>query len=134
MASRSTMEGFTLVEILVSFVILALVGTALLQLFQSGMGNLARAQEYNHAALLAHSKFNELSVIDDLSEIDLEGELDEKYRFRIETLPYTDDELPPAPSLTPILVHLIIYWGNEPHIGNYRVSFLMLTQNGDQGL
>ena len=48
-------RGFSLLEVLVAFVILALVGTALFRLFGSSLNNASLADEYSRAALYAES-------------------------------------------------------------------------------
>ncbi len=48
--------GFSLLEVLVAFVVLALVGTALFRLFGGAMGNAGAAQEWSRATLIAQSR------------------------------------------------------------------------------
>ncbi|HEX7272845.1 MAG TPA: prepilin-type N-terminal cleavage/methylation domain-containing protein [Casimicrobiaceae bacterium] len=55
-------RGFSLLEVLVAFVILALVGTALFQAFGGALNNAALAEEYSRAALLAESRLADAAV------------------------------------------------------------------------
>jgi general secretion pathway protein I len=59
-SSRSA--GFSLLEVLVAFVILALVGTALFQLFGGALNNASAADDYSRAALLAESRLAAAAV------------------------------------------------------------------------
>jgi general secretion pathway protein I len=54
--------GFSLSEVLVAFVILALVGTALFRLFGGALNNASVADEYSRAALLAESRLAAAAV------------------------------------------------------------------------
>jgi general secretion pathway protein I len=48
--------GFSLLEVLVAFVILALLGTALFRLFGASLNNASLGDEYSRAALYAESR------------------------------------------------------------------------------
>ena len=49
------MRGFSMLEVLVAFVILALVGTALFRLFSGALNNASAADDYSRAVLVAES-------------------------------------------------------------------------------
>lgn len=119
-------KGFTLLEILVAFILLALVGGSLLQLFQGGLHNLDSSAEISHATLLAKSKLTELSALGSLKEGETDGEFDDKYRFELTLEPYLEhagEELPDT-DLQAYLTTLDILWGET---GRYRVRTLMLS-------
>jgi general secretion pathway protein I len=52
--------GFSLLEVLVAFVILALVATALYRLFAGSLANVGAAEEYSRALLVAESVLAEV--------------------------------------------------------------------------
>src|ERR1700690_801183 len=54
--------GFSLLEVLAAFVILALVGTALFRVFSGALGNVAASDEYSRATLYAESRLAGLGV------------------------------------------------------------------------
>jgi len=54
--------GFSLLEVLVAFVILALVATALFRLFSGALVNASAADDYTHAVLVAESALTEASA------------------------------------------------------------------------
>ncbi|HVF64196.1 MAG TPA: type II secretion system protein [Casimicrobiaceae bacterium] len=49
-------RGFSLIEVLAAFVILALVATALFQLYGGALGNAAASDEWSRAVLVAQSR------------------------------------------------------------------------------
>ena len=53
---RRHQRGFSLLEVLAAFVILALVGTALFRLFSGALQNAAGADEWSRAVLTAQSR------------------------------------------------------------------------------
>ncbi|MBK8208943.1 MAG: prepilin-type N-terminal cleavage/methylation domain-containing protein [Rhodospirillales bacterium] len=55
-------EGFTLLEVLIAFAILAIMLVPILQVFGGGLGVTQTARGYSQAALLARSKLAELAV------------------------------------------------------------------------
>jgi general secretion pathway protein I len=61
-AARRRESGFSLLEVLVAFVILALVGTALFQLFGGALNNVSVADDYTRGVLLAESRLAAASV------------------------------------------------------------------------
>lgn len=60
--TRGRVAGFSLLEVLVAFVIVALVGTALFRLFGSALNNASAAEDYSRAALLAESRLASIAV------------------------------------------------------------------------
>lgn len=60
--------GFSVLEVLVAFVILSLVGTALFGLFSGALTNVAAAEEYSRAVLVADSVLAETAGTPPLRE------------------------------------------------------------------
>jgi len=56
--SRKRAAGFSLLEVLAAFVILALVATALFRLFSGSLSNASAAEEWSRALLLAESQLD----------------------------------------------------------------------------
>jgi general secretion pathway protein I len=54
--ARGRAGGFSLIEVLAAFVILALVGTALFRIFAGALGNASLSDEYSRATLFAESR------------------------------------------------------------------------------
>ena len=55
-------RGFSLLEVLVAFVILAAVATALFRLFSGALANASAADEYSRAMLVAESALAGLGI------------------------------------------------------------------------
>lgn len=119
-------RGFTLLEILVAFMLLALVGGALLQLFQGGLRNLDSSAEITHAALLAKSKLTELSALGEVQPGNDSGRFDDRYRWELALEPYLEtDALLPESAQQPLRATIDIRWNRD---GLYRLQTLLLSR------
>jgi general secretion pathway protein I len=89
--SRTTRAaGFSLLEVLAAFVILALVGTALFRVFSGALGNVAVSDEYSRATLYAESRLAGLGVEAPLREGAQQGASDDGYyTWTTKIEPYT---------------------------------------------
>jgi general secretion pathway protein I len=58
MTGRHAEAGFSLLEVLAAFVILALVATALFRLFSGSLNNASAAEEWSRALLVAESQLD----------------------------------------------------------------------------
>ena len=89
--SRATRAGgFSLLEVLAAFVILALVGTALFRVFSGALGNVTASDEYSRATLYAESRLAELGVEAPLREGAQQGTSDDGfYAWTTKIEPYT---------------------------------------------
>lgn len=117
--------GFTLLEILVAFVVLALVGGALLQLFQGGLQNLAAGEGHGRAALLAESTLSQLRAAHTLSPGEQRGELEPGYNYRLVLAPYLENG-EPRPAL--LQADLQISWDEGAR--SYQLRTLVLPPGG----
>ena len=112
-------RGFTLLEVLVATVILAIAVTGLLSALSTSLGSAARLTDYDRAALLGRQKMDELLIANKLPKLtpfegiwdaEVAGDLKSGWRARI--APF---EMPPtAGPGTPYLerVELEIWWMN----------------------
>lgn len=81
-------KGFSLVEVLVAFSILALSLGVLLALFSGGLRNAGIAHEYSRAVTLAESKLAEVGVTEPLAPGERQGAFDGPYRWRTQVEEY----------------------------------------------
>jgi general secretion pathway protein I len=89
--SRQT--GFSLLEVLVAFVILALVGTAIFNLFGASLNNAGAADDYSRAAAYAESRLTLLGQDSPLRETSDQGTSDDgRYAWTTKVEQY----VPPA--------------------------------------
>ncbi|HET6518572.1 MAG TPA: prepilin-type N-terminal cleavage/methylation domain-containing protein [Geminicoccaceae bacterium] len=86
--------GFTLIEVLIAFVILALALGALLPGFSTGLRGLDTADDYATAALLAESRLAAVGREEPLEEGTTAGEFDDRFRWRLDVtaLPGADPD------------------------------------------
>ena len=75
--SASSQCGFSLLEVLVAFVILSLVATALFRLFSGALVNASAADDYTHAVLVAESALTEAAAAVPLVETSNSGSADD---------------------------------------------------------
>ena len=81
---------FSLLEVLVAFVILALVGTALFRLFSGALGNASAADDYSRAVLVAESVLAEAASAQPLREATQQGTADDgRIEWTTHVAPYT---------------------------------------------
>lgn len=92
-------RGFSLLEILVAFVIMALTLGVLLQVFSSGLRTAMVAEEYGEATRLAGSLLTEVSVVRPLERGERSGEFEgTPYRWQVAVAPLSMQALAPNAS------------------------------------
>lgn len=118
-------RGFTLLEILVAFAMLAVLGGTLIQLFHGGLRNIDSSAHISHAALLAKSRLTELQASSRLTPGEYSGTFDDDYRWQLRLQPYDNDNGKPlTPSaLQAMQADLDILWAPD---GRYRISTLLI--------
>lgn len=89
-------RGFSLLEVLVAFVILSLVATALFRLFSGALVNASAADDYTHAVLVAESALAEAAAAVPLVEATNSGSADDgRIAWTTRVAPYS------PPGVTP---------------------------------
>ncbi|OIQ74948.1 hypothetical protein GALL_433890 [mine drainage metagenome] len=101
-------SGFSLLEVLVAFAILALTMGVLMNIFSGGLRNLGQGENYTVAMLDAQSKLAELGVSIPLQIGKQGGRIDSTYRWEATITP-----LRTAPDLAVALygIHVDVSWG-----------------------
>jgi general secretion pathway protein I len=84
-------RGFTLIEVVVAFIILALSLGVLLQVFSTGLRNVRVSEAYTMAALLAESKLAAVGIEEPLTAGATAGVFDDRFRWRLDVQPYEPD-------------------------------------------
>jgi general secretion pathway protein I len=85
--------GFSLLEVLVAFIILALVATALFRLFGGALGNASAAEDWSRAMLVAQSRLDLAASALPLRESNDNGtEQDGRIAWRTSVAPYVPAE------------------------------------------
>ena len=89
-------RGFSLLEVLVAFVILAAVATALFRLFSGALVNASAAAEYSRAVLVAESALTAAAAAQPLREATDAGSTDDgRIEWTTRVAPYAPPDLPP---------------------------------------
>ena len=125
----STSAGFTLIEVLLAFVVFALSFTVVLEILSGSMRNTVRAKEYTEVALIAQSVMDQVGL-----DIPLEagtsssGESGD-YQWQLEINPFvgTADnahslELGELTGIELLEVEFTISWGSYPREQSNRFS------------
>ena len=104
---RARHAGFSLIEVLVAFAILALSLGVLMDIFGGGLRNLGTSSAYTRAMLLAQSRLAEYGASVPLRAGSSQGDFDTSYRWR------ADVAEQPAVYLGVALyrIHLEVLWG-----------------------
>jgi general secretion pathway protein I len=85
--------GFSLLEVLVAFVILALVLGVVMRIYAQGMARVSESDSIARAVLLAESKLAQVGADIPLEEGELSGiENDEALRWRVRLVAYDPDK------------------------------------------
>lgn len=79
---RNACRGFSLIEVLVAFIILSLTLSVLMRIFSGGTHNAALASDYSHAVLLAETKLAAAGIEIPLQEGVTAGSEDERFRWQ----------------------------------------------------
>ncbi len=119
-------NGFTLIEVLVAFAIMAFALGALLQTFATGLRSLGTAQSYTTAALQARSKLAEIGPIVPLEQGEHSGELADGFAWRARVEPYepaVPEGVPGGPRLSGYKVEVTVSWsgGREVSLTTLRL-------------
>lgn len=116
MPKRGRQRGFTLLEVILAFALLALALTVLLGSLSSASRSVGYADRAGRAALHARSLLDQAGVGEPLLPGERQGELEQgRYRWRLQVVPWVDPSAPPdqpvgpgAPQLMEVL--LTVSW------------------------
>jgi general secretion pathway protein I len=117
-AGRSTLRGYTLIEVIVAFAILALALTLLLGTLSGATRQVRWADEAGRAALHAQSLLDQVGVGEALQPGHRDGDFEHgRYHWSLDVAPYQDPLLPPPTTLdlsAPRLLQLslTVQWGD----------------------
>jgi general secretion pathway protein I len=121
--------GFSLLEVLVAFTILALAVGTILSLFATGLRNTAVASDYARALILAESRIAYYQGLDPQQLVSGEGNGTEAgFHWHSRVSPY--DEVPTA-SGRPLRLYRIevaVKWGGEARQRSLQLSTLRIGQ------
>ena len=124
---KSRLAGFTLLEVLVAFAILALSLGVLLQVFATGLRNTTVAENYSQAAMYAESILAAVGVGEPLQEGSDGGAIDEIFSWRSRVSVYNDEALE-FDDLQAKAYQVIVevFWGESEHERSVSLQTLRL--------
>ena len=130
--SPATSAGFSLLEVLAAFVVLALVGTALFRIFSGALGNASLSDEYSRATLYAESLLASPGVETPLREGTQQGNSEDgKYAWTAQTAPYrvpgSTPDLDAAADLMPVRLWHIAVTVRWPGVAGSDRSIALAT-------
>ena len=133
--------GFTLLELLLAFVVFALSFATVLEILSGSMRNTVRARHYSEAALTAQSVMDQVGVgIPLMAGFSAEGDSgDYGWRIEISQFQATDEliqssQLAELTGIVLLQVELVISWGVPPREQNRRFSTIRsVLANRDLG-
>lgn len=128
-------RGFTLIEALVAFMILALSLTVLMRIFSGGLGNVAIAGDYSRALLLAQSQLAGAGVSEPLSTGELTGTWNERFHWRQVVTPYMPWQRDSNAVLPVSAYHVsvIVEWDQGGRSGRIRLDSVRLQTEAQAG-
>ena len=137
MASRQQ-RGFTLIEILVAFMILALSLTVIFRIFSGGLRNVALSGDYARAVLVAESQLSAIGVSEPLERSVSTGDWDARFRWERVVEPYLPWEEDKALA-APLLAYQVTVNVDWEHAGRTRqitlrsIRLKKVERTGGQG-
>jgi len=110
---RARQCGFSLLEVLVAFMILTLSLGVLFRIFSSGLQNLTISEGYSQAVLLAESRLGEVGLSEPLEPGESQGEWGEGFVWRQSIEPFLpwEDEVELSKPIAAYWVTVVVSWG-----------------------
>ena len=116
---KHTCRGFSLLEVLVAFIILSLALGVLMRIFSGGLGNIGAAEHYSQAVAIAESQLAAAGVESPLTEGEYAGETENGYTWRTSMQRYDAGTQPLEGVVLPVdlyRVEVTVNWDNTATI------------------
>lgn len=121
-------RGFTLLEVIVAFTIVALALSAVFQIFSSGLRSAVVTETYNIATLLAESKLTGMGIEEPLAVGDRSGSFENGYRWLTSVRPYDNGgETSALEAISAFEVTVTVTWGGSMRERTVSLSTLRLA-------
>ena len=132
MLPRQRSRGYTLVEVLVAFVILAMALTVLLRIFSGGVRNVAVSSDYAKAVLIAESRLATAGIDDTLAPGKTDGVENGHFRWTRVVTDYepTADYASTVRGLRGYRVTVTVSWPNGDRERRIELNTVRLMHDG----
>lgn len=118
----ANMRGFTLIEVLISTVLLASVFVAVLGLSSQSLRNLNRMEPHQRALSHAREKMNQLLLLEELQPGMTSGSWEDGYRWEAAVSPSRFNDKSTTAGYGLFDIRLVIHWGVAPSDRTYVVE------------
>jgi general secretion pathway protein I len=130
----SQTRGFTLLEVLVSTVLLGSVFVAVLSLASQSLRNIGHIEPQERALVYGREKMNEILLLEKLGPGTQSGRWDDGYQWQVEILPSPMNAQLQNPTYVLFQIRVIISWAGQGNSKTYTVETTQwapkVTQNG----
>ncbi len=128
MRQRDSEAGFTLIETLVAFAIVALLLLPLLRSFSTGLASTSRADAVDGATLVAQSTLESLTPDAEAARLVDVDRQDGAYHITGRISPYTGDGVPNGPNLplSPYQISVTVSWPEGPRTRSIALNTIRL--------
>jgi len=126
-------DGFTLIEVLVALVIMAISLTTLFNVFSTGLRNTTMAEDHALATAHARTTLARIGTEHSLKEGETDGRIDEKFGWRVNISPVSFDDHSDADeiSVRPFRVGVAILWEDGSTEKSVVLETLRLAHGSD---
>lgn len=126
---RHVQGGFTLLEVLLAFVVFALSFTVVLEILSGSMRNTVRAREYTEVALIAQSVLDQVGFDIPLEAGSRTAAEEGDYRWEVQVYAFAGEEnnarsleLGELTGVDLLEVECLIFWGDGPRQRSARFT------------
>lgn len=132
--AKCASRGFTLLEILVAFTVMAVLLTTLLQVFSGGLRAAQLGEQYTRAVLLAQSKMAALEADEDALALGVQtGNIDEIFQWHLSVSAYPTEAYPRLQELNmgfyPVTATVVVTWQADGRQRSVALSTLRLVSS-----
>ena len=128
-------QGFSLIEVLVAFMILAMSLTVVFRIFSGGLRNVALSEDYARAVLVAESQLATVGINEPLELGVTSGEWDERFRWErvIEVYRPWEQEKELTTQMLPYLVSVSVGWEHAGRTRQVKLSSVRVKKAEQPG-